>query len=235
MREDILTNEDLARALAEYLRAEQQKKDAYLLKKIKNINMDYLILNNDYNFIKFKEKPLKKIYDFDNINDELSEEELIREILKRRELGSERTKTLSMSSPMEQENERNKFIQDPSRTLDIHSSSYLKRDEGVILESIRRDIRSIVYAYSTSENIKEQAIIEAKRQGYTFQADTPIYMLQNAELIKLSAQRDINSIHFVPDNVWTNELATFVYQIALQNGYTVKKFMAHFEYAKNVL
>ena len=36
MREDILTNEDLARALAEYLRAEQQKKDAYLLKKIKN-------------------------------------------------------------------------------------------------------------------------------------------------------------------------------------------------------
>ena len=221
MREDILTTEDLARALAEYLRAEQQKKDAYLLKEIKNINKDYLILNNEYNLIKFKEKPLKKIYDFDNINDELSEEELIREILKRRELGSERTKTLSKSSPMEQENERNKFIQDPSRTLDIHSSSYLKRDEGVILESIRRDIRSIVYAYSTSENIKEQAIIEAKRQGYTFQADTPIYMLQNAELIKLSAQRDINSIHFVPDNVWTNELATFVYQIALQNGYTL--------------
>ena len=125
MREDILTSEDLARALAEYLRAEQQKKDAYLLKEIKNINKDYLILNNDYNLIKFKEKPLKKIYDLDNINDELSEEELIKEILKRRELGNERTKTLSKSSPMEQENERNKFIQDPSRTLDIHSSSYL--------------------------------------------------------------------------------------------------------------
>ncbi len=224
MREDILTNEDLARALAEYLRGKQREKDAYLLKEIKNLNNDYIIYNKNINdYIKIKENPFKEVPIYNNSNDELSDEELARLILKRRELEIGQPKTLSMYSSAEQENERNKFMQDSSRTLDIHSPSYLKRDEGVILESIRRDIRSIVYAYGISENVKEQAIIEAKRQGYTFQADTPMWMLQNADLIKLSAQRDINSINFVPDIVWTNELATFVYQIALQNGYILSQ------------
>ena len=44
-------------------------------------------------------------------------------------------------------------------------------------------------------------------------------MLQNAELIKQSAEKDINTINFVPEGIWTNELASFVYQLALKNGY----------------
>ncbi len=218
MRDDVLTNEDLARALAEYSQLEQRKKDMLL----KNEYKDNIILNND--IIKLNKNIFYKIDKTNNY--------LLNEINDYRNLELEELKYLNSVAPddkklelypssSEQKNERNKFIQDPSRTLDILSSSYLKRDEGVILESIRRDIKSIVYAYGTTKNIKEQAIIEAKRQGYTFQADTPIYMLQNAELIKLSAQRDINSINFVPDNVWTKELATFVYQIALQNSYTL--------------
>ena len=68
---------------------------------------------------------------------------------------------------------------------------------------------------------KEAAITEAKRQGYVFQADTPLFMLQNAELIKQSAEKDINTINFVPEGIWTNELASFVYQLALKNGYVL--------------
>lgn len=219
MREDNLTNEDLRRALAEFLKERQREKDAYLLKEIKTLNKEFYIINNNNNYIKSKETSFKEEPTYYNSNDE----ELIRLNIKRQELGIEQPKTLSMHSPTEQENERNKFMQDSSCTLDIHSPIYLKRDEGVILESIRRDIRSIVYAYGTSESIKEQAILEAKRQGYTFQSDTPIWMLQNADLIKLSAQRDINSINYVPDKVWINELATFVYQIALKSGYILSQ------------
>ena len=43
MREDRLTNEELARALAEYLRREQQKKDMYLKKIDKDLKKDYII------------------------------------------------------------------------------------------------------------------------------------------------------------------------------------------------
>ena len=66
MREDRLTNEELARALAEYLRREQQKKDMYLKEIDKNLTKDYLILNNEINniYINYDYK-INKIKDYD--------------------------------------------------------------------------------------------------------------------------------------------------------------------------
>jgi len=42
MRDDVLTNEDLARALAEYSQLEQRKKDMLLNIPLKNLNSNYL-------------------------------------------------------------------------------------------------------------------------------------------------------------------------------------------------
>ena len=214
MREDRLTNEELARALAEYLRREQRKKDLYL-KEIddRNFYKENLILNNEIEniYINYDYK-INKLKDYDEQNDYIDVPIVQRQV----------NRTLySGPTPAEQETERTKFLQDDTRVLEGNSPAFLKRDVGVILASISRNIHSIVYAYNITDEVKNAAIIEAKRQEYVFHADTPLFMLQNAELIKLSAEKDINTINFVPEASWTSELATFVYQLALKNGYTL--------------
>lgn len=203
MREDILTNEELVRALAEYLIKEQKnniiKYDNFLDKEITNI-----YLNNNYELNDYKIKNLK------GTNDNID----ILDIPKR----GNRTLTLD-PTPREQENEKIRFMQDNTKVLNRNSSSFLSRDIDVILTSISRDVHSIVYALNITDEVKEAAITEAKRQGYIFHADTPLFMLQNAELIKQSAEKDINTINFVPEGFWTNELASFVYQLTLKNRY----------------
>lgn len=216
MREDRLTNEELARALAEYLRREQQKKDMYLKKIDKDLTKDYLILNNEINNIyinyDYKINKINKIKDYDEPNDYLDVPTVQRQV----------NRTLySGPTPAEQETARTKFLQDDTRILERNTSDFLRRDPSVILASISRNIHSIVYAYNINDEVKQAAIVEAKRQGYVFHADTPLFMLQNAELIKQSAEKDINTINFVPNQAWTSELASFVYQLALKNGYVL--------------
>lgn len=211
MREDRLTNEELARALAEYLISQQRKKDMYL-KEIndKNLIKENLIINKEINDIyKINNYKMDKYSLFNESNDYGDRPREVH-------------RTLSLHSPHELEVQRNRFLQDPTITLDIRSSSELKRDKQVILASIKRDINSIVYAYNTNdEEIQTQAILEAQRQGYIFRADTPLFMLQNKDLIKQSAQADINSIKFVPQNAWTREIADFVIELAKTNSYAL--------------
>ena len=199
MREDILTNEELVRALAEYLRKDIIKNNNFLDQEINNIYLNTNYELNDY-----------KINNLKGTNDNI-------DILDVRKRGK---KILTLgSTPKEQEAEKIRFMQDNTKVLNRNSSSFLSRDIDVILTSISRDVHSIVYALNITDEVKKAAITEAKRQGYVFQADTPLFMLQNAELIKQSAEKDINTINFVPEGIWTNELASFVYQLALKNGY----------------
>ncbi len=199
MREDRLTNEELARALAEYLINQQQKKDMYMI-EIDNKNLIKEI-NDIYNNYKMNKIGLfSESDDYDNNP-------------------REEHRTLSLHTGRDLEEQKNHFLQNPTNTLDIRSFIELKRDKDVILASIKRDINSIVYAYNINEEIKEQAILEAKRQGYIFRADTPLFMLQNKDLIKQSAQADINSINFVPQNAWTREIADFVIELAKTSNY----------------
>lgn len=221
MREDYLVADELARALREHL-TEKRKiklidnpKKEFPKKEFLNKIINYNLLNNDY--IKINKEYLEI-----PIKDELAEglnEEVHQYIIPNRP---------PLSSSLNQESERLRFMQDSSQTLGINSSEYLRCSEDVILESIKRDVRSIAYAYTTNDDIKQQAILEAKRQGYVFHADTPIFMLQNPELIKLSAKLNINSINFVPGKFWTNELAAFVYQIALKSNYILSQYSPSF-------
>ena len=201
MREDSLTNEELARALAEYLRRQQ--------------SVGNMLIGTDEKFIsklEILDNEIKNIYS--NGRDSLLYNNYIVSDKADEALYPEPTLTV-------QETVIATYLQDETKVLEKNSPVFLRRNHSVILASISRDIHSIVYAYDINDEIKQVAIIEAKRQGYVFRVDTPLFMLQNLDLIKQSAEKDINSINFVPSDVWTNELASFVYRLALKNGYVL--------------
>lgn len=202
MREDRLINEELARALVEYLINQEKNnrliENTYKVEKINNLKNDIEKIYLDYDYKKNNTNDTNDYLDIPTVPRQVND-----------------------PTPAEQETAITEFLQDDTRVLNRNSSSFLCRDYSVILASISRDIHSIVYAYDINDEIKQAAIIEAKRQGYVFSADTPVFMLQNAELIKQSAEKDINSINFVPNGVWTDELASFVYQLVLKNGYVL--------------
>lgn len=204
MDEDALTNEELARALLQYVREKEIKKDL-LYKKINNIYNNKNILNNyiDINYEKYN-------YYKNSDGEKWSNDERTRV-------------SSSVSSTLQQAEAITSFIENTSSILDIGSPSFLRRNERVILESIKRNINSIVFAYEITDNVKLVAIEEAKKQGYVFRANTPNFMLHNTDLIKLSIQKDISTIDLVPDDAWTEELATFAYQNALKSGYVISQ------------
>lgn len=79
-----------------------------------------------------------------------------------------------------------------------------------------------------TSRIKEEAIKEAKRQGYVFQSTTPEFMLFNSELIYLSIKNDISTIDRIPQAAWTEELSQFAYEQALKNNYILTKDSPNF-------
>lgn len=128
----------------------------------------------------------------------------------------------------QQNEEKTMFLINPSRVLSFNDSAQLRSDEGIVLESIKRDINSICYTYTFTENIKSTAIFEAKKQGYTFKADTPAFMMHNPDLIKMSLSRDINSLNFVPPAAWTEDLKEYAIKLALKNGYVLCDYSGTF-------
>ena len=211
MKKDYLLNdEDLIEALKEYLMIEQSNKYTHLEEKKYILPYDDLINNTDKNTIYIKDNyKTDKTKLFNITNDSV----IIPQGQKKN------YQTFYGPTSAEEEAARIKFLQDDTQVLTILSPLYLRGDGEVILTSITRDINSIAYAYNITDEIKQTAIIEAKRQGYVFQANTPLFMLHNKELIRQSIEKNINTINLVPREAWTNELATFAYQLALKNGY----------------
>lgn len=116
---------------------------------------------------------------------------------------------------------RIKFMQDDQQVLTVSSPNFLRVDVGVIITSITRNINSIVYASNINDDVKQTAIMEAKRQGYVLQANTPSFMLYNPELIRQSLEKDINSINFIPNDAFTNELKSYAQELVLKKGYVL--------------
>lgn len=218
MREDM--NDEIALALEEHLRRRDKKELLKIdLKKDYNLIKENKLVNNFY----YKEiitEPIIPLY----TEEELRRRREVKELLKGFKkvspdiLSNSNVSLKPSKSTIELLKEE--FLKG-SRVLERDTPTFLKSDIDIIRASLKRDISSVRYAIFKTEEAKEIAIEEAKRQGFTFQADTPMFMLQNHDLIKLSAQRDINSINFVPNDVWTNELATFVYSLALKNNYVL--------------
>ena len=216
-----LTNEELARALAEYLLKDGNKKDMLLNKTAEKENFNYLLKLN--NVIKGISETYKyednKLNISDNYKVNLDKSTIMEQI----------NRTLYLDpTPEEQEKARIKFMQDDTMVLNRRSPSFLKDDVGIILVSISRDINSIVYVSNYTDAVKSAAIVEAKRQGYIFHGDTPTFMLQNEDLIKQSAEKDINTIHLVPQEILSNELKLYIYQLAIKSKYTLSKYSPTF-------
>jgi len=214
MREDLLDNEDLARALAEYLKRERLKRQTFIDENKKNLYYDNLSFNKEITNLDklYSYKINKDSQIFDEANDFITIPQIQREI--NRELYGGPT-------PIEQETARARFLQDNTQVLSIDSSSFLKEDTFVILTSIKRDINSIAYATNLTDEVKQTAILEAKKQGYVFRADTPLFMLYDSELIRGSLNKDVNSIIFLPRDAITDELIAYARDTALKNGYTL--------------
>ena len=210
MRENLLDSKDLERALAEYLKREQQKKEILINKeKTYYNNLKYNEeINNIYKEYNYKTN--KNSETFDETNDYVRIPQIQREI--NRELYGGPT-------PIEQETAITRFLQDDTQVLSMSSSKFLKENTSVILTSIKRDINSIAYATNLTDEVKQTAILEAKKQGYVFRADTPLFMLYDSELIRGSLEKDINSINFLPRDAITDELIAYTRDMALKNGY----------------
>ena len=181
-----MREEDLSRALAEYLRRERLGNINKIEKN--NLYYDILKINNEINNINneyiYKEAKTRIISD--ETNDEIR-------IPSR--------KTYYGPTAEEKESARTRFMQDDTQVLNVSSPRYLREDVGVIITSITRNINSITYALNTSDEVQQAAILEAKKQGYVFHADTPLFMLYNPELIRLSIEKDINTITNDVDSV----------------------------------
>ena len=204
-----MREEDLARVLAEYLRRERLNNE-FNLNRIEENNLYYdnLILNNEiininkeYDYIIDKNRRI-----YNETNDEIR-------IPSRQTYYGPTTEEIKST--------RIRFMQDDAQILSYSSPRYLREDSGVIITSITRNINSIVYATNFTDEVKQAAILEAKRQGYVFHADTPLFMLYNPELIRLSIDKDINAINFVPNDAMTNELASYAVELALKNDYVL--------------
>jgi len=220
-----IPDDELERILAEYLEERERRKNVLLIeidypyKNMTKLNKEIVNINKYYDLKMDKlEENSKNIMP-------LSPMDVSRKLEQLKQMKEEKVdivlneNKISASTSPEQEAQKRAFLQNPLSVLNDNSPVFFRTDEDIILVSIKRDINSIVYAISITDTIKAQAIVEAKRQGYVFNAATPIFMKQNLDLIKLSAQNDINSINFIPHDVWTNELAIFVFPLALQKGY----------------
>ena len=188
-----MEKEDLARLLAEYLRRERL--DINLKNNKKDFYYDNLFIN-------------KKIYKIQESIDNATDNARIPQ-----------RPTYQTLSAQEMELARAKFMYDDTQVLSFSTPRYLSEDESVIITSITRDINSIVYVGNFTDKVKQVAILEAKRQGFVFHANTPLFMLQNSELIRLSITRDINSINFVPNDVLTSELLAYTLELAKNKNY----------------
>lgn len=204
-----MREEDLARALDEYLRRERLN-DVIKFKKIEKNNLYYdnLRLNNEiFNINKeYTYKANKNKRNYDETNDEVRIPSQV---------------IYYDYTAEEMESAIIKFMQDDTQVLNASSPRYLRQDAGVIITSITRKINSIVYALNNSDEVQQAAIREAKKQGYIFHADTPLFMLYNPELIRLSIDKDINTINFVPNDAMTNELTSYAIELALKNNYVL--------------
>lgn len=209
MREERLVNEELARALIEYLKTENNEEllyknieNLYREKyKIDNLKEDSYIINNYYNDKYNKYEIYKEGYEPDRgINP----------------IRNDRTPSSTIQETKEA------FLQNPSSILNGYSSIFLREDEEVILASIRRDINSIKYSLKFNETIIKTVVEEAKRQNYTFDLDTPLFIKSNIELIKISIQNDINTINLVPNSAWTSELIDFALSLVLTTKYVIE-------------
>lgn len=227
MKEDLLNNEDVAIALAEYLRREELINDINHEKiKKRNSYKDNLKLNNEiyniYNIYTEKVDISKKIFNGNNVLTDIPRQ------------------TYYGHTYQEMEATKSRFIQDDTQVLTVSSPIYLRQDVDVIITSISRNINSIAYAMNLADEVKQIALIEAKKQGYIFNNHTPSFMLNNPELIRLSIEKDINSINFVPNDAMTNELTFYAVELALKNNYVLSsnspKFLrTNFEIIKQTL
>lgn len=213
MREDKLTTEELAHALAEYLRRQQRKKD-FLIK-------DNLILNKEINNLEYYyDYKINDIYKINNIREENDSNDY-----PDRATSQRRVNLPPDLGPtyVEQEDAVTRFLQDETKVLERNSSSFLRKNPRVILASISRDINSINYALNITEEIKEKAIKEAIRQGYVINSYTPSFMLKSVEVIKKSVEKNIDSLIYIPHNYITKELEDFAIKLALSNNYVLTK------------
>lgn len=200
-----LINEELTRALVEYLKIENNEEKNNLYKNVEKLYYE-----------KYKIDNLKEdLYIYNNYEENRYKKDFGRED-KIKPIGD------GSYSFTTAEEVRTSFFKSPSSVLNIGSPTFLREDEEVILESIRRDINSIQYASKFNDIIKSTTIEEAKRQSYTFNHNTPGFMKINPDLIKISIQNDINTINFVPNNAWTNELADFALQLVLVKDYIIE-------------
>lgn len=209
MSEKQLISEELTRALVEYLKNENNEELLYkniekLYRKksiIDNLKEDSYIINNYYNDKYNKYEIYKEGYEPDRgINP----------------IRNDRTPSSTIQETKEA------FLQNPSSILNGYSAIFLREDEEVILASIRRDINSIKYSLKFNETIIKIVVEEAKRQNYTFDLDTPLFIKSNIELIKISIQNDINTINLVPNSAWTSELIDFALSLVLSKEYIIE-------------
>lgn len=214
MNEYKLTNEELVHALLEYLKNKLKGNDLLLdeinykslIKDNYNLTNEINEINHVYDYKINKLNNINNIYDYNDYSND------------KREVH----KILSLdTAPKDINEEKSRFLQNSKAILEDNSHHYLKRDPEIIIASIKRDINSIVCAYNESINneIRKQSILEAKRQGYIFSKNTPLFMLQNLDLIKQSAERDINTINYVNDDVCNREISEFVIELAKEKGY----------------
>lgn len=146
-----MREEDLARALAEYLRRERLGNNELNINKIeKNLYYYNLKFNNEINNI-YKEYTYKEDKTR-SINDETNDEIRIPS-----------RKTYYGPTVEEMESARTRFMQDDTQVLNVSSPRYLREDVGVIITSITRNINSITYALNTSDEVQQAAILEAKK------------------------------------------------------------------------
>lgn len=209
MSEKQLINEELIRALVEYLKTENNEEllyknieNLYIEKyKIDKLKEDLYIINNNY-------------------NDKCNKYEIYKEEYEPgRGINPIRNDRMPSSTIQEK---KEAFLQNPSSILNGYSPIFLREDEEVILASIRRDINSIKYSLKFNETIIKIVVEEAKRQNYTLTLDTPLFIKSNIELIKISIQNDINTINLVPNSAWTSELIDFALSLVLTTKYVIE-------------
>lgn len=201
--------EDLIREL-------ELKDDDNLRRQLKNALLEYMTNNNDYLKIKEENKILYNNKDYRYLNDEydylIKDYKLIDDGKDRNREIKRQSNTIRREESVSEEEMFRKiqeFLSDGRSVLQITSPTYLRGNENVIVESLRRDINSIDFVEVFSERVKQVAIEEAIRQNYAVNYNTNKFLLESPEFIKFSLDKDINSIRFFNTNNWSLELKSY--------------------------
>lgn len=200
-----------------------------LRRQLKNALLKYMTNNNDYLKIKEENKILYNNKDYRYLNDEydyLIKEYKIDDSKDRNREIKRLSNPIRREEPTEEEEKLKKiriFLSDGRSVLQITSPTYLRGNENVIVESLRRDINSIDFVEVFSERVKQVAIEEAIRQNYAVNYNTNKFLLESPEFIKFSLDKDINSIRFFNTNNWSSEL----------KSYAISKVLSTSEYELN--